>query len=450
MFNYVAFSSRPVVRIRRRNVLAATIDQHWSRSRHRQFATIPEKANAVVIGGGVIGASVAYHLGKLGVHDVLLLEQQKLTSGTTWHAAGLINTFGSLSSTSTSMRQYTKDLYANMLPEETGLSCGDMPIGFIELACDTDRLEYYRRVAAFNRYCGVEVREISPEEVHDRCPIIDTSDVLQGFYVSDDGRANPTDVTMALIRGARLNGVQVLENVSVSGVTTSRRREQDPRSRATIIPHVTGVTLSSGEYIRANAVVNCAGMWARQLGELSGVTIPNQAAEHYYLITEPFDEVDPYWPVVEDSSRCVYIRPESGGLMLGLFERTGASWNAHQNIPDKFAFGEINADWDRIGPYLMEAMKRVPITERVGTKTLFCGAESFTPDGNPIVGESSEIRNYYVAAGMNSIGILTGGGIGRILAQWIRDGRAPSDVDVTVSFVMVPTNCPNAQMERRV
>lgn len=358
---------------------------------------------------------------------MLLLERNKLTSGTTWHAAGLINTFGSLSATSTAMRRYTKDLYANILPEETGLSCGYMPIGFIELACDNDRLEYYRRVAAFNRYCGVEVVEISPEEVRDRCPIIDTSDVIQGFYVSDDGRANPTDVTMALARGARQNGVQILENVSVSGVTTSRR-EEDHRSA---IPYVTGVTLSSGESIRANVVANCAGMWARQLGELNGVTIPNQAAEHYYLITEPFDEVDPSWPVVEDSSRCVYIRPEGGGLMLGLFERIGAPWNVHQ-VPEEFSFGEINADFDRMGPYLIEAMKRVPITEQVGARTLFCGPESFTPDGKPIVGESSEVRNYYVAAGMNSIGILTGGGIGKLLAQWIRDGKAPCDVDVTV------------------
>ena len=394
----------------------------------------PEQANVVIIGGGIIGASVAYHLGKLGVQDVLLLERNKLTSGTTWHAAGLINTFGSLSATSTFMRMYTKDLYANILPQETGMSCGYMPIGFIELACDTDRLEYYRRVAAFNRYCGVDVTEISPEEVRDRCPIIDTTDVISGFYVKDDGRANPTDVTMALIRGAKQNGVQVLENVSVSGVTTTSRWEEDHRTTA--IPHVTGVTLSSGEHIQANAVANCAGMWARQLGELSGVTIPNQAAEHYYLITEPFDEVDPSWPVVEDSSRCVYIRPEGGGLMLGLFERMGASWNVHK-IPETFSFGEINADWDRIGPYLLEAMKRVPITEQVGTKALFCGPESFTPDGNPIVGESSEIRNYYVAAGMNSIGILTGGGIGKILAQWIQDGRAPNDVDVTVRFVIV-------------
>jgi len=366
---------------------------------------------------------VAYHLGKLGVQDVVLLERDKLTSGTTWHAAGLINTFGSLSATSTAMRKYTKELYSKILPEETGMSCGFMPIGFIELACDEDRLAYYRRVAAFNRLCGVEVDEISAALVKDKCPVIETSDVLAGFYVADDGRANPTDATMALAKGARQNGVQIFEGVSVSGVSTSQ-------DNASCLPQVSGITLDSGDVINASAVVNCAGMWARQLGEKSGLVIPNQAAEHYYLITEPFKEVDPTWPVVEDSSRCVYIRPEGGGLMLGLFELEGAPWNP-TNIPESFSFGEINPDWERMGPYLEEAMKRVPITENLGAKTFFCGPESFTPDGNPIVGESADIRNYYVAAGLNSIGILTGGGIGSILAQWIRDKAPPGQFDVT-------------------
>ena len=400
-------------------------------------ATLPDEANVIVIGGGIIGTSVAYHLGKLGIKDVLLLEKDKLTSGTTWHAAGLINTFGSLSSTSTYMRKYTKELYSNILPQETGMSCGFMPIGFIELACDVDRLQYYRRVAAFNRYCGVNVVEISPDEVKDKCPIIDTNDVLAGFYVESDGRANPTDATMAFAKGARQHGVQIVEGVSVSGVSTTSTTANDNNlssfdaSSSRVLPTVTGVTLSCGKTIKANAVANCAGMWARQLGEKNGVTIPNQAAEHYYLITEPFKEVDPTWPVVEDSSKCVYIRPEGGGLMLGLFELMGASWQTEQIPEEGFSFAEINADYDRMGPYLEEAMKRVPITETVGAKTFFCGPESFTPDGNPVVGESAEVRNYFVAAGLNSIGILTGGGIGKILAQWIRDGRAPCDVDVT-------------------
>jgi len=387
-------------------------------------ADVPAEANVVVVGGGIIGTSVAYHLAKLGVPEVVLLERDRLTSGTTWHAAGLINTFGSLSATSTSMRCYTKELYSNILPEETGMSCGFMPVGFVELACDDDRLQYYRRVAAFNRLCGVDVAEIAPEEVKERCPVIETGDVLAGFYVDTDGRANPTDATMALARGAKMRGVRIVEGVSVSEMTT------DADASSGRIPRVTGVKLSSGETVGASAVVNCAGMWARQLAEKNGVVVPNQAAEHYYLITEPFSEVDPSWPVVEDSSKCVYIRPEGGGLMLGLFERKGAPWNL-EGIPKDFSFGEVNPDWDRMGPYLEEAMERVPITANVGAKSFFCGPESFTPDGNPIVGESAEIRNYFVAAGLNSIGILTGGGIGKLLAQWIRDGMPPSDTDVT-------------------
>jgi len=385
--------------------------------------TVPSEANVVVIGGGIIGTSVAYHLGKLGVPDIVLLERDKLTSGTTWHAAGLINTFGSLSATSTTMRRYTKELYSTILPEETGLSCGFMPIGFIELACDKDRLEYYRRVAAFNRFCGVKVTEISAEEVKERCPIIETNDVLAGFYVEDDGRANPTDATQAFAKASRNLGVQIIEGAGVLDVRTTK-------TRGDVLPRVSSVTTACGESIKANSVVNCGGMWARQLGEKSGVVIPNQAAEHYYLITESFKEVDPSWPVVEDSSKCVYIRPEGGGLMLGLFETMGASWN-ETGIPDSFSFGEINADFDRMMPYLEEAMLRAPITLEVGAKHFFCGPESFTPDGSPSVGESAEVKNYYVAAGLNSIGILTGGGIGKVLAEWIRDGCAPSDVDVT-------------------
>ena len=391
----------------------------------------------IVIGGGIIGSSVAYHLAKLGVPDVLLLEKHALTSGTTWHAAGLINTFGSLSSSSTFMRRYTRDLYETVLPGETGLSCGYMPVGFVGLACDRHRLEYYRRVASFNRHCGVDVVEISPEEVGMRCPIIDTSDVLAGFHVGGDGRANPTDATMAFARGARMHGAVVIEGASVIGVTTTASPSSGGGGGGLwggAPPTVTGVTLASGETIRANAVANCAGMWARQLGERSGVSVPNQAAEHYYLITEPIPGIDPNWPVVEDSSRCLYVRPEGGGLMLGLFETDGASWNADggDGVPeDGFAFGSIEPDYDRMGPYLEMATKRVPIAEHAGVKSFFCGPESFTPDGNPIVGESSEIRNYYVAAGMNSVGILTGGGVGMVLARWIKEGRAPCDVDVT-------------------
>lgn len=239
---------------------------------------------------------------------------------------------------------------------------------------------------------------------------------------------------MALAKGAKLFGVQIYENVSVQGVSKSHvlglSSTDGTRAVKDKIPRVTGVVLNNGEHIEANIVVNCTGMWARQFGERCGVTIPNQAAEHYYLITETMEEVDPSWPVVEDSSKCVYIRPEGGGLMLGLFERMGAPWCV-DGIPETFSFGEIEPDWDRMGPYLQEAMERVPITLNVGAKKFFCGPESFTPDGLPIVGETPELKNYFVAAGLNSIGILTGGGIGKLLASWIYSKRPPSAFDVT-------------------
>ena len=391
-----------------------------------------DEANVVVVGGGVIGTSVAYHLAKLGVEDVVLLERDRLTSGTTWHAAGLMNSFGSLSSTSTWMRQYTQELYRVILPQETGLQTGFMEIGFIELACDNNRLEQYRRVAAFNRYCGVNVQEISPAQVQHYFPICDISSILAGFYVPTDGRANPTDVTLALAKGARQRGVRIIEHCPVVGVVT------EPSAPGQI-PKVSGVRVANSDdeadtttVIKANKVVNCTGMWARQFGEECGVhRLPNQAAEHYYLITEPIPDVNmSSWPVIEDSSRCVYIRPEGGGLMLGLFEWEGAAaWKT--DVPKDFTFGELEPDWDRMTPYLERAMELVPAVQNVGIRTLFCGPESFTPDSSPMVGESPELRNYYVGAGLNSLGILTGGGLGRLLAQWIHKGHAPDDVDVT-------------------
>ncbi|HTF08205.1 MAG TPA: FAD-dependent oxidoreductase [Asanoa sp.] len=374
---------------------------------------IPERARVVVIGGGVIGTSVAYHLAALGWTDIVLLERDKLTSGTTWHAAGLMVTFGSLSETSTEMRKYTRDLYAR-LEAETGQATGLKQVGFIEVAADADRLEEYRRVSAFNRYCGIDVQEISPGEIKELFPLARTDDLLAGFYVADDGRANPVDVTMALGKGARLRGATIIEGVPVTGVLR--------RNGA-----VTGVRTPQGD-IEAEYVVNCAGMWARQLGEQAGVSVPLQAAEHYYLITEPIDGVDGSLPVLEDPSSYGYYREEGAGLMVGLFEAECAPWHVDR-VPETFSFGTIPPDWDRMAPYLEKAMARVPITGEVGLRTFFCGPESFTPDLSPIVGEAPELRNYFVAAGLNSIGILTGGGIGRALAQWIVDGRP--DVDVT-------------------
>jgi glycine/D-amino acid oxidase-like deaminating enzyme/glycine cleavage system aminomethyltransferase T len=378
------------------------------RAHARRLSSVPQHAQCVVIGGGIIGTSTAYHLAKRGWTDVILLERHALTAGTTWHAAGLMVTFGSLSSTSTEWRKYSKSLYQS-LEAETGQSTGFMGCGFIELATERDRLEEYRRVAAFNRKEGVDVQEISARDVASLFPLCKTDDVLAGFYVADDGRVNPVDATQALAKGFKQLGGTIVEGVDCADIITEDNA-------------VVGLQTSAGT-IKTDYVVNCGGLWARELGRKHGVLIPNQAAEHYYLLTDAMDNVDPSWPVVEDPSSYAYIRPEGGGLMVGLFEAEAAAFDAP--IP---AFGEIAPDWDRLAPYLEKAMSRVPSVQDVGVKKLFCGPESFTPDLAPLVGEAPELQRYFVAAGLNSIGILTGPGVGRSVANWVVDGVP--DVDV--------------------
>ena len=386
---------------------------------------VPERARVVIIGGGVIGCSIAYHLAHAGWTDVVLLERDRLTSGTTWHAAGLMTCFGSTSETSTAIRMYSRDLYAR-LEAETGQATGFKPVGLIEAAADEARLEEYRRVAAFQRHLGLEVEEISPREMSDLFPWARTDDLLAGFHVPGDGRVNPVDVTTALAKGARRLGVRIIEGVSVEEVRTDRGR-------------VTGVRVSTGSTsvgggdlgrraVECEYVVNCAGMWAREPGARNGLVIPNQAAEHYYLITDTIEGLDPDAPVFEDPASYGYYREEGGGMMVGLFEPQAAPWKV-EGIPRDFSFGKIPPDWDRMAPFLEKAMARVPVTLDVGVRTFFCGPESFTPDLAPAVGEAPGIRNYFVAAGMNSVGILSAGGLGRVMAHWITTGRP--DVDVT-------------------
>ena len=374
---------------------------------------LPERARVVVVGGGIIGCSVAYHLAHMGWKDVVLLERDRLTSGTTWHAAGLMVTFGSTSETSTEMRKYSAKLYAS-LEAETGVATGFNPVGFIEVAADRDRLEEYRRVSAFNRHCGVDVHEISAREVGELFPLARTDDILAGFYVKEDGKTNPVDTTMALAKGARLQGAKVFEGVPVTGFLQKQGA-------------VTGVVTPYGK-IEAEYVVNCTGMWARQLGAKLGINIPLQSTEHYYLITEKIPGISPHWPVLEDPGAYGYFREEVGGMMVGLFEPVCAPWKV-EGVPEDFSFGDLAPDWDRMGQYVEKAMGRVPILYETGVKKFFCGPESFTPDLQPIVGEAPELKNFFVAAGLNSIGILTGGGMGRVLAHWIMHGRP--DVDVT-------------------
>lgn len=374
---------------------------------------LPRHARVVVVGGGIIGTSTAYHLAQLGWTDIVLLERHQLTSGTTWHAAGLMVTYGSTSETSTELRKYTRDLYGR-LEAETGQATGFMPIGFIEVAADTDRLEEFRRVASFNRYCGVDVQELSPREVGELFPLAKVDDIEAGFYVKDDGRVNPVDVTMALAKGARMRGVKVFENVPATRVLEKGGR-------------VVGVSTPFGD-IATEYVVNCGGLWAREFAAQNGVALSNQAAEHYYLITEAIKGLPQNMPVLEDPSAYGYYRQEGAGLMVGLFEPRCAPWKV-EGAPTEVPYADLEPDWERMGPYLETAMARVPITAEVGMKKFFCGPESFTPDLLPIVGEAPNLRGYFVAAGLNSIGILTGGGLGRVMAHWIAHGLP--DVDVT-------------------
>jgi glycine cleavage system aminomethyltransferase T/glycine/D-amino acid oxidase-like deaminating enzyme len=373
---------------------------------------IPNSARVVVIGGGIIGCSVAYHLAEQNC-DVVLLERDQLTSGTTWHAAGLLTTFGSGSETMLGIRKHARALYER-LAAETGMQTGLVPCGFIELAADEDRLEEYRRISAFNRLQGNDVHELSPSEIKHLFPFAEVNDIKAGFYAEHDGRINPVDVTMAMAAGARLKGAKLYEKTPVHKILTTNGT-------------VSGVRTGNGD-ISCEFVVNCAGMWARQLGEQIGVVIPNQAAEHYYLITEAIEGVTADLPVLEDPSRFAYYREETGGLMIGLFEPDCKPWQI-EGIPDDFSFDELPPDWDRLTPFLELAMERVPIARDAGIRKFFCGPESFTPDLAPVMGEAPELRNYFVAAGLNSVGIITGGGYGRVIAHWILNGKP--DVDVT-------------------
>jgi len=369
---------------------------------------LPSQAHVVIIGGGVIGCSVAYHLTKLGWNDVLILERKELTSGTTWHAAGLIVTPDS-DELAVEMATYTRELIKS-LEVETGQSTGFKEIGYLQLACTPDWLEERRRMAVAARRLGVNYQEISPTEVKKLWPLADTSDVLAGFYTPEDGRANPVDVTIALAKGARMGGAKIFEETEVVGINKENGC-------------VTGVVTNKGE-IKAEIVVNCAGLWGRQLGKLAGVNVPLQAAEHYYLLTQPIEGVHSDLPIIEDFERYSYFREEVGGLLVGFFEPIAAPWGV-DGIPKDFAFGEINPDWDRMMPYIEIAMGRVPVVKNAGIHKFFCGPESFTPDGGPLLGEAPELKNFFVAAGFNSLGILQSGGVGKIMAQWIVNGYCP-------------------------
>jgi 4-methylaminobutanoate oxidase (formaldehyde-forming) len=404
--------------------------------RHEPEAkSIPTRAQVVVIGGGVIGCSVAYHMTKLGWRDVVLLERKDLSCGTTWHAAGLVVSGTFTSRVMSDMSKYSRELF-QQLEGETGQDTGFLRTGYLELASSEERLEGLRRAADFGRYSGHTIEELSPSEVKKLWPLVKTDDLLAGFLCPDDARVNPVDATMALAKGARMGGALILENTTVTGI-----RQRNGRVR--------GVVTDRGE-IEAEYVVNCGGMWGRDLGKMAGVNVPLHAAEHYYLITEPIEGLHRAMPILDDPDRFAYYREETGGLMIGLFEPVAAPWGM-DGIPANFCFDELAPDWDRMMPHLERAMERIPVAETAGVHKLFCGPESFTPDLFPLMGEAPELKNYYVAAGFNSLGVLLAGGVGQVMAQWIVDGLAPVDTsEIDIARMSPFQNNPRYLRDRTV
>jgi glycine cleavage system aminomethyltransferase T/glycine/D-amino acid oxidase-like deaminating enzyme len=396
---------------------------------------LPSHARVVIIGGGIIGCSTAYHLAKLGWKDVVILERKQLTSGTTWHAAGLVVCGGFQTETLLTLAHYTRELYKN-LEKETGVSTGFKAVGYIQAASSASRMRVLRKNASFSRSFGIETEEISPTRFKELWPLAESKNMVGGFYFPEDGRANPVDATMSLAKGARDQGVKIFENVEVVSILKKNGC-------------AVGVTTKNGEQISAEYVVNCAGMWGRKIGAMAGVDIPLHATEHYYLITEPIKGVTEL-PILEDVDTYSYFREEVGGLMLGIFEPVAVPWGM-KGIADDFSFSEIQPNWDRMMPYIEAAMERVPVLKTAGIKKLFCGPESFTPDMSLLMGEAPELKNFYVAAGLNSLGILLGGGVGQVLAQWMVDGIPPIDVgEVNIDRMLPYQNNPRYLQDRVV
>ena len=373
--------------------------------------TIPSEAQVVIVGGGIIGCSLAYHLTKLGWRDVVLLERSKLTSGTTWHAAGLV---GQLRATQnlTRLAQYTTDLYST-LEAETGQATGFRQNGSLSVASDAERFEELKRGASMARTFGLEVEVVTPAEAREFYPMMEISDLVGGVILPKDGQTNPTDTTMALAKGARAGGARIFEDTKVTGILTRNGR-------------AVGVSTASGD-IAAEYVVNCAGMWGREVGRMAGVSVPLQACEHFYIVTEEIEGLAPDLPVLRDPSGCAYFKEDAGKLLLGAFEPNAKPW-ALDGIPEDFSFDELPEDFEHFEPILEHAMHRMPILAEAGIRTFFNGPESFTPDTRYLLGEAPELRNFFLACGFNSIGIQSAGGAGKVMAEWIVEGHPPMDL----------------------
>ncbi len=377
---------------------------------------VPSRADVVIIGGGIVGCSIAYHLTKLGIRDVVLLERKQLTCGTTWHAAGLV---GQLRATRnlTELAKYTTDLiYA--LEKETGQLTGYKQHGSISVALNRERMEELKRQASMARNFGLEVDVISPKDILDRYPYLNLDGIEGGIFLHKDGQCNPIDLTQAYAKGARMGGAKIIENVKVERILKEGGR-------------AVGVVTDRGE-VRSSTVVIAAGMWSYELGRQTDVNLPLHAAEHFYVVTDHIKDLPGNLPVLRIPDEWAYYKEDAGKLLLGCFEPKAKPWGM-QGIREEFCFDTLPDDMDHFMPVLERAVARMPVLENTGIQTWFNGPESFTPDDRYLLGETAEVKDLFVACGFNSIGIQSSGGAGKVLAEWIRDRRPPMDlVDIDV------------------
>ncbi len=373
--------------------------------------TLPDHAEIVVIGGGIIGCSTAYHLAHDHKADVLLLEQGRLTSGSTWHAAGLVGQLRS-SAGITQLLKYSVDLYQR-LDAETGLETGWKMTGCLRLACNQDRWIEYKRLVTTAKSFGMEMHLLTPAEINKLWPLMQVDDLVGASFLPTDGQANPSDITQSLAKGATMAGARLVESVEVTGFQLNDKR-------------ITAVETTDG-VVRCEKVVNCGGQWARQIGAMARVTVPLQPVKHQYIITERIKGIEPTTPTVRDPDRFTYFKEEVGGLVMGGYEQNPIPWKVDA-IPPDFQFQLFDDDWDHFEQHMSQAVLRVPALETAGVKQMINGPESFTPDGNFILGRSPACDNMYVGAGFNAFGIASGGGAGWALAEWVVKGEAPLDL----------------------
>ena len=373
--------------------------------------TLPTQAQIVVIGGGIIGCSTAYHLAKNHKADVVVLEQGRITSGSTWHAAGLVGQLRS-SASITRVLKYSVELYKN-LKAETGLETGWKMTGCLRLATNQDRWTEYKRLATTARSFGMDMHLISPAEVKAMWPLMDVDDLVGASWLPTDGQASPSDITQSLAKGARMHGAKFHENVRVEGFDMHEGR-------------ITAVNTNQGK-IRCEKVVNCAGQWARQVGALAGINVPLQAIKHQYIITDKIEGLSPTAPTLRDPDRRTYFKEEVGGLIMGGYEPNPIPWSL-EDLPNDWEFRLFDDDFEHFEQHMTQAIARVPALAHVGVKKMINGAESFTPDGNFIMGAAPECSNMFVGAGFNAFGIAAGGGAGWVLADWVMTGEAPLDL----------------------